>query len=137
MPMKKIIIIVVVLIAIGYLFTANRSPLPTGYVKADELAVDLNADGKTDYVYLLGKDTGTTTAYYAVASIDSFLGFKITDPQFIANKISPQNIELTSGQIVINYSDRAPGEPLSTEARFWNAKIFEIQNGQLVRIKKI
>ncbi len=86
----------------------------------DELKTDLNDDGREDIVFLLTQETGGSgTFFYAVAALATPTGYAGSDGYLLGDRIAPQNIVLSENPrhknvIVVNYADRAPGEPMTT-----------------------
>ncbi|MEK9177100.1 MAG: META domain-containing protein [Patescibacteria group bacterium] len=82
----------------------------------NEVMVDLNDDGREDTVFLLTQETGGSgTFFYAVAALNTADGYVGSHAVFLGDRIAPQTTERGEGKIVIvNYADRAPGEPMST-----------------------
>jgi len=87
----------------------------------NELKTDLNGDGLEDVVFLLTQETGGSGVfYYAVAAIQSESGYRGSNGFLLGDRIAPQTTELSrdvrhQGAVVINYADRAPGEPMSAQ----------------------
>ncbi len=85
----------------------------------NELKTDLNDDGREDVVFILTQETGGSgTFFYAVAALNSEQGCLGSDGFFLGDRIAPENIELSKNPrhknvIVVNYADRAPGEPMT------------------------
>jgi hypothetical protein len=76
---------------------------------------DLNGDGLADAALILTQDTGGSgTFYYAVAALNTASGAQGTNAILLGDRIAPQNIAIESGQIIANYADRKPGEPMTT-----------------------
>lgn len=82
----------------------------------NELTVDLNDDGRQDVVFLMTQDTGGSGVfYYVVAALNTDRGYVGGQALLLGDRIAPQTTERGSGKIVVvNYADRAPGEPFST-----------------------
>jgi len=76
---------------------------------------DLNGDGLADAALILTQDTGGSgTFYYVAAAINTASGAQGTNAILLGDRIAPQNIEIKSGQIIANYADRKPTEPMTT-----------------------
>ena len=82
----------------------------------NEVAGDLNGDGREDVAFLLTQDTGGSgTFFYVVAALELPGGLVGTEGLLIGDRIAPQTTELRpDGVIVVNYADRAPGESFAT-----------------------
>lgn len=87
----------------------------------NDLVTDLNDDGRDDVVFLLTQETGGSgTFYYAVAALNMIDGYVGSDGYLLGDRIAPQTIEESQNPrhknvIVVNYANRAPGEPMSTQ----------------------
>jgi len=86
----------------------------------NELEADLNDDGRKDMVFLLTQSTGGSgTFYYAVAALNTPQGYMGSDAYLLGDRVAPQTTELSQNPrhknvVVVNYADRAPGEPMTT-----------------------
>ncbi len=82
----------------------------------NEVEHDLDGDGVDDVVFLVTQETGGSgTFYYAVGALKREGGYIGTHAVFLGDRIAPQTIEAGEGrQVVVNYADRAPGEPFTT-----------------------
>jgi len=87
----------------------------------NDLVTDLNNDGRDDIVFLLTQETGGSgTFYYAVAALNTFDGYVGSDGYLLGDRIAPQTIEESQNPrhknvVVVNYADRAPGEPMTAQ----------------------
>lgn len=87
----------------------------------NELETDLDGDGRMDMVFLVTQDMGGSgTFYYAVGAVNTEEGYRGTDGYFLGDRIAPQSTDLSPNPrhknvIVVNYADRAPGEPFTTQ----------------------
>jgi len=103
----------------------------------NELRSDFNADGKEDAVFLLTQDPGGTGIfYYVAASLGTETGYQGTNAILLGDRIVPQTTEARGNEIIINYADRKPGEPMSAEPSVAISKYFKIVNGRLEAIEK-
>lgn len=85
---------------------------------------DLDGDGKDDTAFLLSEETGGTGIFYYVAV---FLGKNTgTNAIFIGDRIAPQTTEIRDGKVIVNYADRARGEPMVTEPSVGVSKYFMV-----------
>ena len=91
------------------------SKITTKYF-GNELREDLNDDGREDIVFLLTQETGGSGIfYYVVAALNTGRGYVGGEALFLGDRIAPQTTEKGKGKIIIvNYADRAQGEPFST-----------------------
>ncbi len=86
----------------------------------NELSTDLNNDGRNDVVFIITQVSGATGVfYYAVAALNTEAGIQGSDGYLLGDRIAPQTTELSPNPahknvIVVNYADRASGEPMTT-----------------------
>lgn len=86
----------------------------------NELKTDLDGDGREDVVFLLTQQTGGSgTFFYAVAALNTERGYVGSDGYLLGDRIAPQTTVVSQNPrhkyvIVVNYADRAPGEPMTT-----------------------
>ncbi len=106
---------------------SQRAAAPGSFSKVsteyfgNELVIDLDNDGRDDIVFLLTQNTGGTgNFYYVVAALNKETGYVGSDGYLLGDRVAPQTTEVSqkSGHkdvIVVNYADRAPGEPMTTQ----------------------
>ncbi len=98
----------------------SASKLVTRYF-GNEVVTDLDADGRADVAFLLTQDTGGSgTFYYVVAALNTERGYVGSEGLLLGDRIAPQTTAVSQnpshkGVIVVNYVDRAPGEPMTTQ----------------------
>lgn len=98
----------------------SASTVTTQYF-GNELTLDLNADGLEDTVFLITQnDGGSGTFYYVVAALKTPTGYKGSEAYFLGDRIAPQTTAVSGnpeheGVVVVNYADRALGEPMTAE----------------------
>lgn len=82
----------------------------------NEVSHDFDGDGQQDVVFLLTQETGGSgTFYYVVAALATDRGYAGSQGLLLGDRIAPQTTEVRPGGIVVvNYADRAPGEPFTT-----------------------
>lgn len=103
----------------------------------NEAKGDFNGDGTEDIAFLLTSDSGGSgTFYYLVAGLNSAGPTNGTNAILIGDRISPQTTEFTDGNIIVNYADRNPGEPMTTAPSLGVSRYFRVQSGQLMEIPK-
>lgn len=96
----------------------SASKIVTRYF-GNELKTDLNGDGREDVVFLLTQSGGGSgTFYYAVAALATENGYVGSDGYLLGDRIAPQTINVSPNPkhkqvIVVNYADRAIGEPMT------------------------
>jgi heat shock protein HslJ len=83
----------------------------------NEVWHDLNGDGQEDVVFLVTQETGGSgTFYYVVAAVSAPGGYSGSQALLLGDRIAPQTTQLLPGGIVaVNYAERRPGEPFSTQ----------------------
>ncbi len=83
----------------------------------NEVEQDLDGDGKMDVAFLVTQNNGGSgTFFYLVGALAREGGYIGTHAAFIGDRIAPQNNQAGTGRIVIvNYADRAEGEPMSAD----------------------
>lgn len=98
----------------------SASKIVTKYF-GNEVQTDLNGDGRVDVAFLLTQSTGGSgTFYYIVGALNTGNGYVGTDAVLLGDRIAPQTTEISQnpaqkGVIVVNYADRAPGEPMTAQ----------------------
>jgi len=87
----------------------------------NELITDLNNDGQDDVVFLVTHAPGGSgTFFYVVAALASEEGYVGSDGYLLGDRIAPQSTHSSQNPrhinaIVVNYVDRNPGEPMTTD----------------------
>jgi|GEM_PF-1557005 hypothetical protein len=101
----------------------------------NEVSGDFNADGKNDMAFILTKNSGGSgTFYYVAAAISEISGYRGTEAILLGDRIAPQSTEYRNNEIIVNYADRAPGEPLAATPSVGMSRYFLIANGQLQEV---
>lgn len=96
---------------------------------------DLNGDGSDDQVFLLTRDGGGSgTFYYIAAALAVDGGYQGLNALFLGDRIAPQTTEIKDGRVIVNYADRAAGEPFSVSPSIGVSRYFEIINDWLTEI---
>lgn len=76
---------------------------------------DLNGDGRSDVALILVQNPGGSgTFYYVAAAINTTNGTRGTNAVLLGDRIAPQNIAIRNGQVIANYADRKPTDPMTT-----------------------
>lgn len=100
----------------------------------NELVSDINSDGREDVVFLLTTQTGGSgTFYYVVGALNTENGYVGTDGYFLGDRIAPQTIERSQDTrhkdvIVVNYAERAEGEPMTAQPSVGKSVYLKIDN---------
>ena len=110
----------------------SASRLETSYW-GNEASGDLNGDGLPDVAFLLTLKTGGTgTFYYVVVGLRTGAGYTGTNAVGLGDRIAPQTTEIRGGELIVNYADRRPGEPMIAQPTVGMTKRLAIVNGDLV-----
>lgn len=114
----------------------SASKLITRYF-GNEVFGDFNGDGLDDIAFLLTQSSGGSgTFYYLVVALGSENGCKGTNAILLGDRIAPQTTEFRDGEIIVNYAERKPGEPMTATPSVGVSKYFKISAGGLVEIEK-
>ncbi|MEI6478757.1 MAG: hypothetical protein WCO18_00545 [bacterium] len=98
----------------------------------NEVKDDFDGDGLQDVAFLLTEDNGGSGIfYYLVAAINTKDGYIGTKAILLGDRISPQSTEFKNGEIIVNYVDRSPNEPMTTKPSFGKTKYFKIIDNEL------
>jgi hypothetical protein len=111
----------------------SASKITTRYF-GNEAKGDLNGDGIADIAFLITQTGGGSgTFYYAVAALQgSDGGYRGTNAILLGDRIAPQTTEIRDGQLIVNYADRKPGEPMTSSSSVGVSKTLSVAQGQLV-----
>lgn len=113
----------------------SASKLMTRYF-GNEAYGDLNGDQIPDIAFLLTQDGGGSgTFYYVVAALKVGYGYEGTNAILLGDRIAPQTTEIKNGELIVNYAERRPGEPMSTQPSIGISKYLKVENGSLVEVK--
>lgn len=97
---------------------------------------DLNGDGVLDVAFLLTQNGGGSgTFYYAVAALKTDSGYQRTNAILLGDRIAPQTTEIRNGEIIVNYAERTPGEPMTAQPSVGVSKYLSVENGTLIEWK--
>ena len=160
--MKKIIVwilIIIVIIAVVLLIMSSQQKvssikaIPTSYRKisymiegqattsykyfGNEAVGDLNGDGLPDTAFLVTEDYGGSgTFYYVVVALETLNGYQGTNGVLLGDRIAPQTTEINNGELIVNYADRKPSEPMTSEPSVGVSKYLKVQGTTLVEVTK-
>ena len=87
----------------------------------NELVTDLDGDGVEDVTFIVIRETGGSGVfYYVLATLNTENGYLGSDGYLLGDRIAPQTTEVSQNPrhknvIVVNYVDRAQGEPMTTQ----------------------
>ena len=118
--------------------TENRADTVTTATSSDGLTTsyfgnmvnaDLNSDGKQDSAFIVTQTgSGSGTFYYLAHTLGG-------EASFLGDRIAPQSTEWRNGQVIVNYADRKPGEPMTTKPSVGVTRYFKAEGNTLVEIK--
>jgi hypothetical protein len=96
---------------------------------------DLEGDGDEDVVLILVHSPGGSgTFYYIAASINENGRYRGTDAVFLGDRISPRQIGIRNGVVVVDYADRRPDEPMAAQPSVSKSKVLILRDGRLAEI---
>ena len=94
---------------------------------------DLDNDGKEDAALFLVDDPGGSGTFYYVAAAVSVDGaYRGTHAVPVGDRIGPRSIDIRNGTIVVGFTARRPGEPMSAAPSVNRTMRLVIRNGELV-----
>ena len=95
-------------------------------------AGDLDGDGDEDAaLFLMHSPGGSGTFYYVAASVNDGDGFRGTNAVLLGDRISPQQIGIRDGVVVVDYADRRPDDPMAAPPSVGKSKYLILHNGRL------
>lgn len=98
----------------------------------NEVTGDLNGDGMPDIAFLLTQNTGGSgTFYYVVVALATSTGYEGTNAIFLGDRIAPQTTEIHNGELVVNYADRKPGDPMTAAPSVGVSKFLTVEGTTL------
>ncbi len=101
----------------------------------NEATGDLNGDGAPDIAFILTQDGGGSgTFYYVAVALRRGDGYVGTNAVLLGDRIAPQTTEIHDGLLVVNYAERAPGEPMTAQPSQGVSKYLRVESGQLVEV---
>lgn len=135
MTNKKILaLILIVLVGVGvYMIIADikyktyvninsdKSEAPKSKYFGNEVKYDFDSDGRLDSAFIITQSPGGSgTFYYLVVTLNTAQGNVSSKGFLLGDRIAPQTTEMsknptTPDVIVVNYADRKPGEPFTTQ----------------------
>lgn len=116
--------------------SGSASKITTQYF-GNEVKSDFNGDGVEDIAFLLSQNSGGTgTFYYVTALVSSENGYKSANTILLGDRIAPQTTEFRNGEILVNYADRKPDEPMTTNPSMGITKYLKVIDNTLVEIQK-
>ncbi len=112
--------------------TGSTSQITTTYF-GNEIKGDLNGDGTSDTAFLITRNTGGDSTFYYLAVALLVNGkYEGTNAILLGDRIAPQSTEFRDGEVIVHYSDRASGEPMTTNPSVGVSRFFSVKDGKLV-----
>ncbi len=94
---------------------------------------DLNGDGVEDVAFLLTEDNGGSgTFYYVVVALGTDTGYVGTNAIILGDRIAPQSTEIQNDEVIVNYADRLPTDPMTAQPSVGVSRYFRITDGKLI-----
>jgi hypothetical protein len=110
----------------------SASKIVTRYFGNDATG-DLDGDGAPDIAFLLTQSGGGSgTFYYVVVALRTTNGYRGTNAVLLGDRIAPQTILINGSDLIVNFSDRKAGEPMSTSPSVGVSKHLIVVSGKLV-----
>ena len=120
--------------SIAELVPGSASRMITRYF-GNEATGDLNGDGMVDTAFLITSDSGGSgTFYYVVVALKIADSYQGTNAVLLGDRIAPQTTEIREGELIVNYADRKPGEPMTARPSVGVSKYFMVIGQTLVEI---
>ena len=96
---------------------------------------DLNGDGTEDVAFILTQSPGGSgTFFYIAVALKTAAGYQGTNAILLGDRIAPQTTEIRNSEVIVNYADRNPGEPMTTPPSLGVSKYLKIDNNRLVEV---
>jgi hypothetical protein len=95
---------------------------------------DLNGDGAKDAgVILVVSGNGSGTFYYAAAALNNTNTYTYdgTNAIILGDRIAPQTESIQNEIYTVNFAERAPGEPMTTQPSVGVSKYFKVNGTTL------
>ncbi|MDR3547689.1 MAG: hypothetical protein P4M11_05380 [Candidatus Pacebacteria bacterium] len=93
----------------------------------NEATGDLNGDGIPDVAFILTQTGGGSgTFYYVVVALKTSDGYEGTNAMLLGDRIAPQTTEIRDGELLVNYADRAPNDPMSAKPSIGVSKYLKV-----------
>lgn len=104
----------------------------TTVVFGKPVAGDLDGDGVGDAaLFLIYSPGGSGTSYYVAASINEGGRFRGTNAVLLGDRITPRQIGIRDGVVVVDYADRRPDDPMAASPSVCRSKYLTLHNGRL------
>jgi hypothetical protein len=103
--------------------------LTTNYF-GNRVDADFNGDGKIDSAFIITQTGGGSGTFFYLAHT---LGGEAI---FLGDRIAPQTTEWKNGEVIVNYADRKPTDPMTTQPSVGVTRYFKAEGATLVEVKK-
>jgi hypothetical protein len=108
----------------------------TTRVFGNDATGDVNGDGQADVAFVLTQSPGGSgTFFYAVAALKTETGYTGTNAVLLGDRIAPQTTRIVDGLIEVNYAERKPGEPMTTQPSVGVTKRLRVTDGKLLEVR--
>lgn len=98
---------------------------------------DLNGDKIPDIAFLVtGQTSGSGLFYYAVIAIQENSGYRSIGTTFLGDRIAPQTSEIRSGKLTVNYADRRPDQPFTSQPSVGKSARFIVSKDKLIPLSE-
>lgn len=123
--------------SITYSVDGIRTPLAgTVAYFGNDATGDLNGDKLPDTAFLLTAQTGGSgTFFYVAVALRTASGWTGTNAVLLGDRIAPQSTEIRDGVLIVNYADRNPGEPFTTQPSVGKSMYLHVVNGKLSKLQ--
>lgn len=103
----------------------------------NEVTGDFDGDGDEDIAFLITQTAGGSgTFFYAVAALREEMGYRGTNAMLLGDRIAPQTTEFRDGTIIVNFADRAAGEPMTARPSMGKSLYFTIDGASLREMQR-
>ena len=99
---------------------------------------DVNGDGLSDVAFILTQNSGGSgTFFYVVVALKSGDGYTGTNAVLLGDRVAPQPTQVENGQVIVNYAERAAGEPMTARPSIGVSKYLSVVEGELVEVPAV
>jgi hypothetical protein len=93
---------------------------------------DLNGNGNEDAAILLIHDLGGSGTFFYVAGALNIDGkYQGTNAVLLGDRITPRDLQIQNGVLIVKYADRRPGEPMTAPPSVLISKYLILKGAQL------
>ena len=112
---------------VSYLVPPQSAPVENYF--GNEATGDLNGDGLPDIAFIFTQDGGGSgTFFYVAVHLKTANGYKDTNSVFLGDRIAPQTTEIKNGELIVNYADRRPTDPMTTAPSVGVSKYLKVSD---------